>query len=1029
MPRFRIFVTLSLILGAVASSPGLFAATHTFTVSIPRKVSPNQIPLAGAPCQISAVRLTLSFVADPQVTITGVSMQITEPDPPFNTWSTGPLTTVGALPGQTLTSDTFPVPPAFGGTVPLFGDIVSIVAPDQGGYDSTHYQRYEMDFNLYSDYVDLDKGTQQNATDTYTVVASVTTSDDVNHPLDKDKFGLCIESYDSLNRSTVGASCAPPRMFFVPISDSPATLTVDGTPQPSKVCFKERPGVDAVLVLDKSGSMADTTSSTSAVAKINALQDAVGSFVSAWDVTRSNDQTPPNDMLGAVLFDHDYGWWHDGSLTDGLHTFNATLESTINSNLASCQSMPPAATCSLKPGTSTSIGGGLLVANSNPGLTDPSILNDQKRHVIVLMTDGIQNTDPLVAAGASSANPFTISCPTDSSRCTSLPSVPGEQIYTVTVGTGLAVQPAVIQSIAHVAGGFYVNTEDDVGQLSPFFLELLQNVLKFNSYETLRLISGNVSPAAHFSASLPISTTSHDVEINLMWPRALGTLRLTITPPGGSPPIVQENADGFISIAQQIPPPTPFDPYGDWNILVEVVRGQEARIAAAGDLGSIPFNIHVMGDDGAVKSDLSIVPSDFKAGDNLRLRASVTQLGSPILGLGSRLGDRVQVDLIKPGQSIGDMLSDSQADAKPPPSDPDLEQGAEAKLYNALHAIPSPLKHEEVPGIELFDDGRPEHGDDVAGDGIYNALYPAVLPGHYDFLFSIERTDPNSVRFSRQQLRTAYVRAIPDVSNTVFQTSIQRRDRGGLFVIVMIPRVKPGPGCLKASLGCGRMGPGWANYFWFTTPGQTPFKGIDNLDGTYTATFAFAGFNPPPIAVHFENVLAVIGDSITPDHLSDPLGSENVFANVPSPGKSGKFAVFLDLGAGIPNGAFGSDFGTGFSLNSGLEYMATSHFSVEGVFGYHHFTGTITDQSLYQFSVNGKTYLTSGTFRPFVNAGIGAYEFSGGPTKFGGNVGTGLSYNFSARVSLEGLYNFHVANTSGGATQFSTIQGGVRLAF
>src|SRR5438128_16125 len=108
----------------------------------------------------------------------------------------------------------------------------------------------------------------------------------------------------------------------------------------------------------------------------------------------------------------------------------------------------------------------------------------------------------------------------------------------------------------------------------------------------------------------------------------------------------------------------------------------------------------------------------------------------------------------------------------------DLKLGAEAKLFNALHASPSPLTHIEVPGIQLFDDGRPEDGDDIAGDGIYSAHYPAILPGHYNFLFSIESTDPNSVRFSRQQLRTAYVRSVPDAGNTVFQSTILRKNAG-----------------------------------------------------------------------------------------------------------------------------------------------------------------------------------------------------------------------------------------------------------
>jgi hypothetical protein len=297
--------------------------------------------------------------------------------------------------------------------------------------------------------------------------------------------------------------------------------------------------------------------------------------------------------------------------------------------------------------------------------------------------------------------------------------------------------------------------------------------------------------------------------------------------------------------------------------------------------GGIPFDLHVMTDDGVIKSDLSVMPGDYKSGDKIRLRAKLTQFGSPILGLGTRPGDKTYVDLIKPGQSIGDMLSDNPAssasscpDLQSPSCDP--QSAAEAKLANALKNDPSALTHAPDTIPQLFDDGKPEHGDDVAGDGIYSALYPAIMPGPYNFLFSIERTDPISVRFSRQQLRTAYVRAVPDPGNTIIQTSVVRHDNGNVLSVVMTPRVKPGPGCPITDPKCGRMGLGWANYFWFTTPGQTPFKAVDNLNGTYTATLAFAGSKPPKVSVHFENVLAVIGDSVTHEHLPDPLGPSNV---------------------------------------------------------------------------------------------------------------------------------------------------------
>jgi hypothetical protein len=147
------------------------------------------------------------------------------------------------------------------------------------------------------------------------------------------------------------------------------------------------------------------------------------------------------------------------------------------------------------------------------------------------------------------------------------------------------------------------------------------------------------------------------------------------------------------------------------------------------------------------------------------------------------------------------------------------------------------------------------------------------------------------------------------------------------------------------------------------------------------------------------------------------------------PAGTNKLALFLDAGAAIPHGSFGSAFNKGFSFNAGLEYTAHPHFSVEGIFGYHHFPGTITSAlNLYQFSANGKAYLTNGPLRPFVNGGVGAYKFGSGSTYFGGNVGGGVLYSITSRVGLQGSYNFHAIKTPV-TTEFSTVEGGIRVVF
>jgi opacity protein-like surface antigen len=99
--------------------------------------------------------------------------------------------------------------------------------------------------------------------------------------------------------------------------------------------------------------------------------------------------------------------------------------------------------------------------------------------------------------------------------------------------------------------------------------------------------------------------------------------------------------------------------------------------------------------------------------------------------------------------------------------------------------------------------------------------------------------------------------------------------------------------------------------------------------------------------------------------------------------------------------------------------------------GCHRFPAKIGSAlDLYQFSANGKYYLTSsGPFRPFVNGGIGGYKFSGNSTYFGGNFGGGILYELGPHWGLQGSYNFHAVNTPGAATKFSTVQGGIRFVF
>src|SRR5262249_37364890 len=182
--------------------------------------------------------------------------------------------------------------------------------------------------------------------------------------------------------------CQLPRL--IPLVSQPLP-TVTGFPATaSQACATQRPGVDTILVLDKSGSMASPALGNLPRSKIQALRAAVKDFVTVSDVLRINEGVnAPTERLGLVFFDSISRWasqlgigaWN--GLTQGLDTFNTNLKDTIANNV----DMVPA-------GGSTAMGQGLLAAD---GIFTT---NTGNRKVVLLMSDGIQNVDPMIGVNS-----------------------------------------------------------------------------------------------------------------------------------------------------------------------------------------------------------------------------------------------------------------------------------------------------------------------------------------------------------------------------------------------------------------------------------------------------------------------------------------------------------------------------------------------------------------------------------------------------------------------------------------------------
>jgi hypothetical protein len=885
------------------------------------------------------------------------------------------------------------------------GDSVSVEPPpDLSGSNDPQERRYVFTFDLLSDFNLQDFSCSDTTTanpETWQVRVLAGSPSIV---------GVC-----PLSLYPCGIDVPPPgdncfdAYCLAPATGAPVetlVATVPGFPDQAQACASARPAVDVVLSLDRSGSMGGLTQGGASRPKIEALHDAVENFVDQWETLRSSEGggAPAGDQIALNFFDTNAAEMDSVGVAawaaepDGLGTFNAKKD-VIRNDAGMTNHIG-----AVNPAGATSMGDGLIA--SSAALFQGANNNNGHRKVILLMSDGQENTDARVKVN-DPVNPTIVQTyPTsDPSTVTPLPRQSDLQIYAVTVGTGTAVSADINEDIATATGGFYLNSEDDADLMSPFFLDLLQNFLRFNTYEPVRLARASTSPTQPFTATVPMTSTTRAMSVAVLWNKKLGVLRASAVPPGGGPPTSSVSGDGSIFLSPRITAPPQ---KGEWGLRVELADAPSTH-------PPVPFDLVVLQDDLLIKSGIRVVAADYKPGDPIRLEARVTASGRDLKGLDTAAGSRVVARLVRPGNTIGDLLSESTAPATPPvPADPGT--AADSKLANTLAANGGALTRTEDT-VTLRDD---DSDGAVAGDGIYTGRFPAQLPGHYHFVFAVEGEAPRSGRFSRQRTQTIHVRAFPSAEQTPVQTTITPLGDGqSRLTATFTPRTRFG----------NRLGPGWANYFWFTSPGRPAVKPQDRLDGSYVATIDFTGA-PPDVTLNFEDTITSIDDSVPPDKLPVPLGDGTVFVpDILQGGGVRRWSLSLHGGVNTPVGDFGDACDGGLSLGLDAEYRFGSRFAAELFYGRESFDCGGADSDLSHFSLNAKAYFGSGQWRPFVGAGVGAYDFSPGSTETGFNLFAGLQANPSARLAVEATLRQHRVSAAGDDAHFLTAHLGLRIRF
>lgn len=618
-----------------------------------------------------------------------------------------------------------------------------------------------------------------------------------------------------------------------PTGTEPAVLLQAGDPFAGR-CGGLRPGVDVAMVLDRSGSM--TTSSTGGRSRFEILEDAIDDFVTVWADLRTAESTipgadPASDRLGFIFFNQDAAAWPSGTLDPDI------LRGFVDSGAETSQYDPTVAATiagdsTLDPAGLTSIGDGLQLADSILGGASPTA-----RKVILLMSDGMQNTTELVAVtGASDpcGEGVVYTHPSGNSTCQPaagdtgvLDNQDGYQIYSVTIGPSTVMQAEINQTIASATGGSYLNAEDEEELLRPFFLQLLQNFLRFTSVETLRTATETITPGQVISYDLPVTGTTQTLHVSFMAPPGRAQYELRLIPPGDGNPIVENSTGGSMQITRALHGPDGTgEPAGLWRAEIEIIEG-------GADIGET-FSFVALVDDFGLRSEFGVANERAVPGDELRLEARIAEMGTLVTGISAQPDGRVIARLVRPGVALGDLLANSTASTEPPDGTSDGWTGVDARLNRILSEDPDALAP-NLDEVVLNDDGT--DGDETAGDGVYSGLYPADLPGSYRFAFAVRGTAPRAGDFARMQEAVIHVRPVPDPD----QLELDVVRSGGDLVATFTPRTTVGT----------LMGPGWGTYFWLTVPGLEPAAAVDQLDGSYVATIPLNGNSPAGAAIHF----------------------------------------------------------------------------------------------------------------------------------------------------------------------------------
>lgn len=464
--------------------------------------------------------------------------------------------------------------------------------------------------------------------------------------------------------------------------------------------------MDNVLVLDRSGSMADPAGSRT---KIDAMQKAARLY---YDLLRPDPGDGTGDQIGMIKYNSSA----DNYFTP-LQFKNSANDPIVLDLLSEAATTDPSR---LEPSGGTCI---------SCGMTDGASLllasPDTRKQVMVVMTDGLETAGPgvsTVLGSITSTNP---------------------DLKMYSLGLGNTFDAPLLQSITNVGdGGYHQVSEDLLGTnhfaLEEFYFKIYSNASSFDLVvdptEAIDLSSGN--PIEVNRAKI-VSSDKFAVFMVLDDPQLSGYYKLEFIDPNGTIldptssvggiPIQTLKRNGYTIYKIIFPDISLSHTYvGDWVLRLNPTGKWKPPIKGANHenynisgewiqpyQGTVPI-----GFGAAVKSDynmnVAVSSNHFHPGATILLTAQLSDRGWP------SIGGHIELTATKPDATATNFL--------------------------------------------LYDDGT--HGDTEANDGTYTNIYnQTALQGSYRFFFNGRGKNERGELVPRQATRFVSLFAIPNDGN------------------------------------------------------------------------------------------------------------------------------------------------------------------------------------------------------------------------------------------------------------------------